>query len=112
MELFMVCYNGGLEDLLKRKEPPDRYLRRLMQQTLRALFFLAEKNIIHRDIKPDNILYDANRDFYLADFGISKEQDLNTTPVGTPQYMAPELFFWTTPPSDSLLRPMSSLSVW
>jgi serine/threonine protein kinase len=59
---------------------------------LRTLAFLAEKGTIHRDIKPEYILYDASMNFYISGFGISKKQNDGLAPIGTMSYMAPEMF--------------------
>jgi serine/threonine protein kinase len=70
--------------------PP--FFWRLMTQMLDAIAYLHREKLIHRDVKPDNILFDEAEDFYLADFGLSKELDSSRTVVGTPIYMAPEVF--------------------
>lgn len=68
-----------------------------------ALDFIHQQGYIHRDVKPDNILFDAHGHAYLTDFGVAKvlaegeERRSRTVKtarglvLGTPQYMAPEL---------------------
>jgi formylglycine-generating enzyme required for sulfatase activity/serine/threonine protein kinase len=76
----------------------DRWLNRISE----ALDFIHRKGYVHRDIKPDNILLDADGNAYLSDFGIAKaygdaqsSQAGNLTRtgmlVGTPEYVAPEI---------------------
>jgi serine/threonine protein kinase len=87
---------GSLEDLLKRvKQPiPERVLSAIVKQILEGLSFLHGNKLIHRDIKPGNILLHSDGSVKISDFGISKTLD-NTanicdTFVGTATYMSPE----------------------
>lgn len=61
----------------------------------RALELCQKYNIIHRDVKPENIFVSENGDFKLGDFGISRsfaQTAAASTRVGTGNYMAPEVF--------------------
>jgi serine/threonine protein kinase len=66
-----------------------------LEQILSALDYLANENLVHRDLKPDNILYsNLSEDrylFQLADFGLAQYYSLATTLCGTGYYQAPEL---------------------
>jgi serine/threonine protein kinase len=89
----MVLYEGNLENLIDESNQPCQYLEPVKKQMLDALAFLAKNSVIHRDIKPDNILHDAaGKKFYLSDFGFTKEQNDTCTPVGAIAYRAPEIF--------------------
>jgi len=68
---------------------------KMISQLLAALAFVHAKQIIHRDIKAENVLLTSNMDVKLTDFGIScyfpPPGALLTEIVGTPGYMAPEM---------------------
>ena len=88
-----------LRDLIDSKPLDVDHAIRIMQQCLSALQYAHEKSIIHRDIKPGNILMDAEGNAHLADFGIASTRGGNIgdatltvsgSTLGTARYMAPE----------------------
>lgn len=65
------------------------------RQILSALEFAHRQQVIHRDIRPSNILINLNNDVKITDFGTStmlRERQYATTKIGSPPYMAPEQF--------------------
>ena len=70
----------------------EKVLGKIAEAVLRGLSYLHEKKVIHRDIKPQNILLNENGQVKLCDFGVSGEavNSLATTFTGTSFYMAPE----------------------
>ena len=67
---------------------------RLGKDICRALVLCRDKDIVHRDIKPQNIFVSKTGDYKLGDFGIAKTVERTTggTKIGTYSYMAPEVY--------------------
>ena len=62
-------------------------------QLLKGLLFLHYHGICHRDLKPDNILFDEENNLKIADFSLSDYYEGGLKGIcGTPGYMAPEIF--------------------
>ena len=87
---------GNLRSKLKHGPLTHYDVARLVEQISEALALAHQHGIIHRDIKPGNILFDEHFNAYLSDFGIAKDtvQGLEITAAGktpsTPAYAAPE----------------------
>ena len=85
----------SLRDRLRKRKPlPLDEALRIGEDILRGLAFAHTKGIVHRDVKPANILLTSAGDAKIADFGIARPVDSNLTAVGemlgTPSYMSPE----------------------
>ena len=83
----------SLQQILKDRMLSIEEIIKLGKDISRALILCESKNIIHRDIKPVNIMVSQFGDFKLGDFGVSKIMDHEThaTVMGTPEYEAPEI---------------------
>ena len=95
--LVMENVLGGdlLSFIKKRNKLPEKTAKFIFKQLLQSLKYIHNKNIVHRDIKLDNILIDLNNNIKLCDFGVGKyisdNHELLYDQCGTPAYIAPEV---------------------
>src|SRR5437773_569849 len=87
---------GQLDEVIRRTPMPIRQAAELIAKVARTVHYAHEHRILHRDIKPGNILLDAKGEPHLTDFGLARlvESESSVTHtldvLGTPSYMAPE----------------------
>src|SRR4051794_9203086 len=93
----MKFVEGGQLDEVARCEPmPIRRAVELITKVARTVHYAHEHGVLHRDIKPGNILLDAKGEPHLTDFGLARLVEPESTMtrtldvLGTPSYMAPE----------------------
>ena len=85
-----------LDELVRREHLPVRRTVELIVKLARAVHYAHQRGILHRDIKPGNILVDAKGEPHLTDFGLARLTETESTvtrtieTLGTPSYMAPE----------------------
>jgi tetratricopeptide (TPR) repeat protein/predicted Ser/Thr protein kinase len=83
------------ESLAGQKLPASKAAR-ILAEVARAVEYAHSKGVIHRDLKPHNIMIDHDEKAFVMDFGLAKSLEGNShitmsgTVVGTPSYMAPE----------------------
>ncbi len=87
---------GSLADKLRAGRLPVAALSKIYERVAPALDLAHSKGVVHRDLKPGNILFDDNGEPYVSDFGIAKLAITSNTEltqggaIGTPSYMSPE----------------------
>jgi serine/threonine protein kinase len=99
LNYFVMKYIAGtsLEDVLDQKQQLGiDYIQRVLWEAACALGHAHQRGVVHRDVKPANIMFDHDGRVMLTDFGISKALQAATgftgtgMIIGTPHYMAPE----------------------
>src|SRR5438128_5454265 len=87
---------GQLVEVARREPMPIRRAAELIAKLARTVHYAHEHGILHRDIKPGNVLLDAKGEPHLTDFGLVRLVETESTVtrtlevLGTPSYMAPE----------------------
>jgi serine/threonine protein kinase len=87
---------GSLTDRLNEGPMSWEEISRLIHQTASALEYAHHQGVVHRDVKPSNILVDVDKNYRLSDFGLALIQDASVSLtgsalIGTPAYISPEL---------------------
>jgi serine/threonine protein kinase/tetratricopeptide (TPR) repeat protein len=87
---------GQLDQVVRQKPLPIRGAVELVVKLAHTVHYAHEHGILHRDIKPGNVLLDENGEPHLTDFGLARLVEAESTVtrtmevLGTPSYMAPE----------------------
>ena len=89
-----ICGGNLLNAINKMSKFSESMAKNIFKQLIETIKYLHSIGIVHRDIKPDNILLDLDSTIKLCDFGVSKEVkegQLLTDSCGTPAFVAPEI---------------------
>ena len=89
-----ICAGDLLTYIKKRSKLTEPVAKFIFKQIVLALQYIHNHNIVHRDIKLDNILIDLDNNIKICDFGVSKiikKGDIMVEQCGTPAYIAPEI---------------------
>ena len=95
--IIMEYINGGnlFSFVKKRRKLSEKTAKFLFRQIIQGIKYIHEQNIVHRDIKLENLLIDLNNNVKICDFGIGRKiknkNQLLHDQCGTLMYMAPEI---------------------
>ncbi|MDT8306246.1 MAG: protein kinase [Anaerolineae bacterium] len=95
--VMRMLRGGSLRDWLKKNRLTLTEAADVLDQVAAALSVAHRSRVVHRDMKPSNILLDEDHNAYLSDFGIARDLTLPADPlaspeeiVGSPDYLSPE----------------------
>ena len=89
-----ICAGDLFSYIKKRSKLTENVAKFIFKQIILAIQYIHRNNIVHRDIKLDNILIDLDNNVKICDFGVSKiikKGDILFDQCGTPTYIAPEI---------------------
>jgi hypothetical protein len=94
---FVMRYmtGGSLSDWITKRKFSLQETALIIEKVAQGLAYAHKKGVIHRDLKPDNVLFDNNNDPFISDFGVAKLSESagslsGNRAIGTPAYMSPE----------------------
>lgn len=90
------CADGDLKHYLKKRPMREKHAKHYLKQLMEGLKYLKTQNVMHRDLKPQNLLLTNDKQtLKISDFGFAKvlssDESMAETMCGTPYYMAPEI---------------------
>ncbi|CAH0394342.1 unnamed protein product [Bemisia tabaci] len=119
--VMQLCEGGTVVDLSKGllmqgKRMSEEHISFILKETLKALCYLQENHVIHRDVRGSNILLTKDGEIKVADFGLSRELkstlDRRNSCLGSPNWMAPELVNSSRRSDDEENTYDSKIDVW
>src|ERR1051325_180555 len=94
---FVMRYmsGGSLAERIQNRSQSLSAIAHIIQRVATALDYAHTRGVVHRDLKPGNILFDEHNNAYISDFGIAKltqaaTKITNSGIIGTPTHMSPE----------------------
>lgn len=90
--LLPYCTDDMLKFMRRKKLLTERRVAKYVHQVIAALKYMHEKSIMHTDVKPENLLINEAGFILLANFGNSTFYETSNICVGTPRYMAPDVW--------------------